>query len=390
MRTRSRKAPLPYYQPSMGREEERAVIDTLRSGWVGKGPQTEKFEKAFKKFVGSEHAVGVNSCTAGLHLSLAAAGIKRGDEVITTPMSFPADANVIVHLGAVPRFVDVDQETMNIDPGKIAAAINKRSRALIAVDFAGHPCQMDKILSIAKKHKLVVIEDAAHALGSEYRGRKTGSIADLTAFSFYANKNITTGEGGMVTTGNAKLARKIRTLSLQGIDSDAWSRSKAGAYRHWDVVSAGYKYNMFDLQACLGLVQLKKLKKFLGIRKKYTRMYNDAFCSVPEILTPVIRKDVKHAYHLYVVKIRTEELSEDRDRIIKALQKENIGVGVHYRSLHLHPFYRKAYGFKRGDFPVAEYLSDRVISLPLYPKMREQDVRDVIAAVKKVITRSRK
>lgn len=241
------------------------MIDTLRSGWIGRGPKTERFENNFKEYVGSKYAVGVNSCTAGLHLSLVAIGIKQGDEVITTPMSFPATTNVIVHQGAKPTFVDIEKDTLNIDPKKIKAVITKRTKAIMVVHFAGHPCQMEEILSIAKRYNLIVIEDAAHALGSEYHGRRIGSIGNLTSFSFYANKNITTGEGGMVTTNNVELAKKIRTLSLGGINLDAWQRSASQTYRHWDTILPGYNYNMYDIQASLGLAQLKRIKEFLKI-----------------------------------------------------------------------------------------------------------------------------
>ncbi|KPK99007.1 MAG: UDP-4-amino-4,6-dideoxy-N-acetyl-beta-L-altrosamine transaminase [Omnitrophica WOR_2 bacterium SM23_72] len=381
---------LPFYRPCLDDEEEQEITDTLRSGWIGRGPKTERFEKNFKEYVGSKYAIGVSSCTAGLHLSLKTIGIEGGDEVITTPMSFPAAVNAIVHQGAKPVFVDIEKGSLNMDPGKIRAAITKRTKAIVVVHFAGRPCEMNEILRIAKRNNIIVIEDAAHALGSEYQGRKIGSITDLACFSFHATKNITTGEGGMVTTDNAAFAKKIQTLSLQGMDLDAWERAKRQTYRHWDTILPGYKYNMFDLQAALGLVQLRKLEGFLKVRQRYTQIYNEAFRRIPEMAIPVQGEGIKHSYHLYVVRLKIEDLSASRDQIMDALQRNNIGIGVHYRALHLHSFYQKTYGFKKGDFPIAEYMSDRVLSLPLYPKMNERDINDVISAVKKIIAKYRK
>ena len=385
-----RKKALPFYRPSFGRKEELEIIDTLRSGWVGRGPKTEAFEEDFKRYVQSRYALGVNSCTAGLDLSLMAIGIGKGDEVITTPMTFPATANVIVHQGARPVFVDIKEDTFNIDPDKIEEKISSRTKAIIPVHFAGHPSEMEKLLYLAKRYNLFIIEDAAHALGSEYQGKKIGSIGDLTCFSFYATKNITTGEGGMVTTNNKEFANKMRLLSLHGLTKDAWERKKNEGFTSWDAVLPGFKYNMYDLQASLGLVQLRKIEKFREIRKRYTQMYNELFLQVPEVITPVKREGVRHAYHLYVVMIKIKDLTVSRKEIIEALWKEKIEVGLHFRALHLHPFYRKVYSFKRGDFPIAEYVSDRVISLPLYPKMTEKDVEKVALFVKRVIAKYRK
>ncbi len=385
-----RKVFLPFFRPCIGREEREGVNSVLDSGWIGKGAKTEEFENEVKKYVGSKYAIGTNSCTSALELSLSAAGISREDEVITTPMTFPATANVIVHTGARPVFVDIEKDTLNIDPGKIENAITIKTKAIIPVHFAGYPCRMSEILKIAKKYNLFIIGDAAHAFGSEYYNRKIGSIGDLTCFSFYATKNITTGEGGMVTTNNKKLADKIRLLSLHGISSDAWRRFQGKTYKHWETILPGYKYNMYDIQAAIGLAQLKKIDKFIKIRENYARIYDKAFEDTPEIIIPAMQDQIKHSYHLYVVMFKLEDLTVTRDEIMNILQSSNIGIGVHYRALHLHRFYRKAYGFKRDDFPIAEYVSDRVLSLPLYPKMAKEDVLDAARAVKEIAAKYKK
>lgn len=381
---------IPFYRPSLGREEELEIIDTIRSGWLGRGPKTEAFEDNFRRYVQSRYAVGVNSCTAGLHLSLIAVGVGRGDQVITSPMTFPATANAIVHQGAVPVFVDIRKDTFNIDFRKIEKKITPKTKAIIPVHFAGYPCEMNKIVDLAKKYNLFVIEDAAHALGGKYYNRKIGSIGDLTCFSFHATKTITTGEGGMVTTNHKNLADKIRLLSLHGISRDAWQRRKQNYFRQGEAVLSGFKYNMYDLQASLGLVQLKKIERFLKIKKRYTDMYNEGFCRIPEIVTPAKRNDVESACYLYLILVKKEFLSGGRKEIIKALWRENIEVGCHFKALHLHPFYKKGYGSKRGDFPIAEHVSDRVISLPLYPKMKESDIKNIISVMKKTVLNYRK
>ena len=381
---------LPFHRPSIGAEEEAEVIRALRSGWLSTGPRTQRFEKDFAGYIGCKHAIGLNSCTAGLHLALVAMGIGEGDEVITTPITFPSTANVIVHQRARPVFVDVDTDTLNIDPNKIEQAITPRTRAIMPVHFAGHPCDMDTICRIAQKHNLKIIEDAAHAFGAEYQGKEVGTLGDAAAFSFYATKNITTGEGGMLTTSDDELASKINILRLHGISRDAWKRYGLEGYKHWDTIYPGYKYNMFDIQAALGIHQLKKAPKFLRVRKKYVEMYDNAFESIREIKILGRKKNIKHAHHLYVILVETENLAADRDVIMNAIQAENIGIGIHFRALHLQPYYKNTYGFKLGDLPNAEYASDRVISLPLYPAMTEADVASVIEAATRVILRYRR
>lgn len=380
------KSFLPFYRPSLSKEEEKEVINTLRSGWIGKGPKTEAFEDAVKEYTGSKYAVGVNSCTAGLHLSLMAMGVGKGDEVITSPMTFPATVNVIFHQGAKPVFVDIVKDNLTIDTEKIKKKITSKTKAVIAVHFAGHPCEMNEILRLAKEYNLFVIEDAAHALGSEYRGKKIGGIGHLTCFSFYATKNITTGEGGMVTTNNRDFFNKIMILSLHGLSKNAWKREKSGNYAQpWETVLPGFKYNMYDLQASIGIVQLRKIENFIEIRKQYSQIYAEAFLDMPEIIILKRKNYVKCAYHLFVIMVKTEDLTANRREIIKALWRENIQVGIHYKAVHLHPFYKRTFSFKGGDFPVAEYASDRVISLPLYPNLREEDVRRVIRNLRKII-----
>lgn len=376
---------LSFHQALLGEEEEASVIQTLRSGWLTTGPKTKQFEAEFAKYAKSEHAVAVNSCTAALHLALVAAGIGKGDEVITTPMTFCATANVIVHVQAAPVFVDVDSVTLNIDVKRIEEKITSKTRAIIPVHYAGCPCEMETILDLAKKYNLVVIEDAAHATETEYHGKKVGSIGDMAAFSFYATKNLTTAEGGMLTTNSDEFAEKVRVLALHGMSKDAWKRYSPEGYQHYEVLYPGYKYNMTDIQASLGLCQLAKIEDFLKVRQRHVASYDKAFKDMDPIVRIGRIPDIKHAEHLYAIILKTELLNASRDRILSALQKENIGVSVHFQSLHLHPYYRQQFGFSEGAFPVTEYAADRILSLPLYPGLAEQDVCDVIEAVKKVI-----
>jgi len=375
----------------LGKEEEREVIDTLRSGWITKGPKTKKFEELFANYCKVKYAIGVNSCTAGLHLALISLGIGKDDEVITTPITFPATANTIIHTGATPVFVDVEPDTLNIATDKIEEAITEKTKAIMPVHFAGQPCKMNEIAKIARKYKLAVIEDAAHAIESVYKGKKIGSISDFTSFSFYATKNITTGEGGMLVTNNKNLAEKARILSLHGISKDAWKRYGNKGYAHWETFYPGYKYNMFDIQAALGIPQLKKIEKFWKRRKEIVKMYNDAFQNIEEILIigKEIKNDCKSAYHLYPIIIRTEKLKTNRDIFMNTIQKEGIGLGVHFRALHLQEYFKQQ-GYHRGMFLNAEYASDRLISLPLYPRMKDSEVKKVIRVVKKTLNSFKK
>ena len=372
---------LPYSQPSIGKEEIKEVVKTLRSGWLTMGPKTVEFEKLIAKYTGAKYAIAVSSCTAALHLSLIALGIGKGDEVITTPFTFAATANVILQVGAKPVFVDIKKSTYDIDPEQIEKAVTKRTKAIIPVDYAGQPCDIEAILDIAKKHNLFVIEDAAHAIGAEYKGKKIGTFATTTCFSFYATKNMTTGEGGTITTNNKKLAEKLKILRLHGMSKDAWKRySKKGSW-YYEIEECGWKYNMTDIQAALGIVQLKKLDKFNNIRRKYAQIYTRELKKLEDIITPYEKPNVKHVYYLYPILLE----NYDRDKFIIKMARNGIQCSVHFIPLHLHPFYRKKFGFKKGDFPNAEWVYEREVSLPLYPKMKEKDIYRVIRTIKRII-----
>lgn len=382
---------LVFGRPHICAAEINEVVDTLRSGWIGTGPRTHQFEEAFRKYVSSKYAIALNSCTAGLHMALDVLGINEGDEVITTPITFPSTANVIVHQRAKPIFVDVENDTMNIDPGRIEEAITRKTKAIIPVHMTGRPCNMDKIMEIATRYKLFVIEDAAHAIEARYKGQKVGSIGDITAFSFYVTKNLVTGEGGMVTSDNDQWAEEMRIKSLHGISRDAWKRYSSKSFRPYETMYPGYKYNMTDMQAALGIHQLARIEENLKIRERIWQTYDEAFDDIPEIITPQpIGKDNRHARHLYTVLMKLESFDISRNEFIEALKAENIGAGIHFIALHLHHYYKKNFGFKRGDFPNAEYISDRTVSLPLSPNLTDADIKDVIDAVNKIIIYYRK
>jgi dTDP-4-amino-4,6-dideoxygalactose transaminase len=381
---------LPFHKSWLEEEEHREVEDTLKSGWLTTGPKVQKFEEAFRDYIGCKHAVALNSCTAGLNLALALQNFSEGDEVITTPMTFPATANVILLQGLKPVFADIEPGTLTIDPQKIEAVITPRTRAIIPVHFAGHPCDMTLIQELADKHKLVIIEDAAHALESEYKGQKIGNMGNATAFSFYANKNITTGEGGMLVTNNDALAENIRIMRLQGISRDAWKRFGKSGFAHWEQTLAGHKCNMTDLNASLGLHQIKKIERFMILRKKYVSMYDNAFADVPELETLAVRDYVISAHHIYIIALQLERFTLDRDGFLDAIQSAGIGVAVHYVALHLQPYYVKNFNTNPQDYPIASNYSERVISLPLYPKMSFADVEQVIGTVKDLVKKFRR
>jgi len=381
---------LTFGSPRIESDEIDEVVDSLRKGWLSAGPKVTKFEEMFKDYIGSRCAVALNSCTAGMHLGLKVAGIGPGDEVITSPLTFPATANVIIHLGATPVFVDVEAETMNIDAGKIEERITKKTKALMPVHLAGRPAEMETITDIAKRHNLIVIEDAAHALEARYHGKKIGAISDITAFSFYVTKNLCTGEGGMITTGRDDWAKRIKILSLHGLDKGAWDRYSKFSSAHYRVVEAGYKCNMMDLQAALGIHQLKKVDSYLEIREKIWRTYDEAFEGLPLVKLKPVPENVKHARHLYVLLLDLEKLKADRDRIRQALHAENIGTGVHFISLHLQPYYAKRFAFKADAYPAARFISERTISIPLSAKLTDGDVEDVTKAVQRVLEHYRR
>ena len=385
-----RKQFLPPFRHTIGNEEINEVVDTLRSDWITTGPKTHRFEEMFKHYIGCTHAIAVNSCTAALHLSLVVNEIGEGDEVITSPFTFAATADVIVHQNAKPVFVDIEKDTYNIDPAELKEKITEKTKAIIPVHYAGHPCEMDEILKIAKEHDIVVIEDAAHAIGASCKNKKIGTIGNTTCFSFYATKNLTTAEGGMVTTDDDELAEKIRILSLHGISKDAWKRYSSEGSWYYEILYPGYKYNMTDIQAAIGIHQLNKLEQMQKRREEIAKSYNEAFENMYEIIIPTVKKYVGHAWHLYPVQINTNLIGIDRAKFIDALKAENIGTSVHFIPIHLHSYYRDRYGFKQGDLPNAESVYNHEISLPIYPRMTDNDVEDVIIAVKKLVDYYRK
>lgn len=385
-----RKEFLAYGLPLIEDDDIAEVVDSLKSNWITKGPKTMEFEKRFAEYIGAKYAIAVNSCTAALHLSLVAAGIGEGDEVITTPMTFASSANVILHAGATPVFADIDPVTMNIDVNEVKKKITPRTKAIIPVHIAGHPCEMDELIALANEHQLFVLEDAAHAVYTKYKGQLVGSIGNATAFSFYATKNLATGEGGMVTTDDEALADKIRVLSSHGMSRNAWNRYSASGSWFYEIQVPGFKYNMTDIQAALGLTQLAKLERMQGIREQIAERFNTEFSKLPELEIPVELDYARHAWHLYILKLNLDKLSIDRAQFIEELKEEQIGTSVHFIPVHMHPYYRETYGFKPGDFPKAEATFERIISLPLYPKMSVQDTEDVIDAVRRVVERFRK
>ena len=396
---------LPFCLPTIGEEEIAEVVDSLRSGWVTTGPKTKQFEDQFRAYVGATHAIAVSSCTAGLHVALSALGVGPGDEVIVPTLTFCATANVVVHLGARPVLVDVGED-FNVRPEAIEKAITPRTKAIMPVHFAGQACDLEPIYQIASRHNLPVVEDAAHAIGASYRGQKIGSDAlprsalagsvgrpgfmRATVFSFYATKNMTTGEGGMITTADDQLAERMRLLVLHGMSKDAWKRYTSAGSWYYEVIVPGYKNNMTDIQASLGIHQLRKLDGFIETRQRYTRLYDEAFAHVPEIERPIIHSDRDHIYHLYVIRLCLEGLKLDRAQFIDALRARNIGSSVHFIPVHLHPFYRDTFGYKQGDLPNAEQLYTRILSLPLFPRMTEGDVHEVIEAVENIIGENQK
>jgi len=380
-----RSAPLPYGRQTLDEGDIQAVIDVLRSDWLTTGPKVGDFEEAFAAKVGARHAVSFSSGTAALHAAAFAAGLKPGDEAITTPMTFCATANCALYQRAEPVFADVSPDTLNIDPQRAANKINSRTKALIPVDYAGHPAEMDSILSLAEQHGLIVIEDACHALGAQYRERRVGSIAHMTVFSFHPVKHLTTGEGGMVTTERRDFAETLRRFRNHGITSDARQRQASGQWQY-EMVMLGFNYRLTDIACALGLNQLGKLEENLARRRKIAARYGTAFRIVPGVIPPSVRAEVNPAWHLYPIRLDLERLSTDRAHIFRALRAENIGVNVHYIPVHHHPFYRKRFGYEGGEFPVAESAYQRLISLPMFHGMSDQDVEDVIAAVNKVFS----
>lgn len=368
--------------PLIEQPEIAEVVSCLKSGWIGTGPKVQKLEQIFKKYKDSKYAIALNSCTAALHLSILAAGIKQGDEVIVPTMTFAATANAIIHAGGIPVFADCEKFTMNIDPEDIEKKITDKTKAIIPVHFAGRACNMNAIMDIAKKYNLKVIEDCAHAIETEYQGKKAGTFGDFGCFSFYVTKNIVTGEGGMVITDNEEVANKIKILGLHGMSKDAWKRFGDEGYKHYSIVYAGFKYNMMDMQAAIGIHQLSRIDRYWKRRKEIWFRYNEAFEDLTMFIPAAEERRNRHAYHLYTLLLDSSKLKITRDQFLNYMTRHNIGVGVHYIALHLHPYYQKAFGYKQGDFPNAEWISDRTVSIPLSAKLTDDDVDDVIEAVK--------
>lgn len=373
--------------PDICEEEILEVITTMRSGWLGTGPKVKEFEELFAAFKGmdAEQAVAVNSCTAALHLSLLAAGVGSGDEVLTTPLTFCATANAILHTGATPVLVDVDPQTMNIDPSAIGARITPRTKALMPVHFAGLPCAMDEILAIARDHRLTVIEDCAHAVEATYRGRATGTLGDFGCFSFYATKNVTTGEGGMVVSRDIAQAQRMRMLALHGMTRDAWKRFSVEGYAHYQVVEAGFKYNMMDMQAAIGVHQLARVNGGWERRKTIWNRYREALADLPVILPAEPPGYVRHAYHLFTLQIDATHSPVSRDVFIRRMTAVGIGVGVHYLALPAHPYYQDHLGWRPDDTPHASAIGRSTVSLPLSPALSDAQVQRVINAVTAIL-----
>lgn len=376
---------LPFALPHITQAEIDEVVDTLRSGWLTTGPKAKRFEREFAERVGAPYAVALNSGTAALHLALDALGLQAGDEVIVPVYTFTSTAEVVVYFHARPVFVDVDPFTCNLDPSQLERCITSRTRAIIVVHIAGLPAEMDAILEIAQKHRLPVIEDAAHAFPARYKGRMIGSIGDITAFSFYATKTLAVGEGGMLVTANPEYAERSARMALHGISRDAWKRYSAEGSWYYEVLQAGYKYNMTDISAALGLHQLARSEWLLERRRTIAQRYTAAFSQWPELEIPPDPAHVEHAWHLYILRLRSMRLTITRDAFIQALAKANIGTSVHFIPLHLHPFYRETYHLAAHDFPNALHAYERTISLPIYPGMSDEDCDDVIAAVEHIV-----
>ena len=375
---------LPYGHQWLGDADLAAVMEMLRSDWLTTGPKVEEFEHAFAQSVGAREAVAVSSGTAALHAAMFAIGIGLGDDVIVPVMTFAASANCVVYQGGTPVFADVDAETLLLDPAEVEMKVTPRTRAVIAVDYAGQACDYDALRNIAQRHKLALVADACHALGGSYKGRPVGSLADLSTFSFHPVKHITTGEGGMVTTDDPELARRMRIFRNHGITTDSRQREEQGSW-FYEMVELGYNYRMTDFQCALGISQLTKLPAWIARRREIASAYDRAFTDMPDVKPLRVRPEVGHAYHLYIVQLQLDLLKVDRARIFAALRAENIGVNVHYIPVHLHPFYRQHLGTGLGNCPAAEKAYDRLLTLPIFPGMSDGDAIDAIEGVRKVV-----
>lgn len=376
---------VPFHISAVGEEEAQAVAEVIRSGWLTMGPKTVEFEQKFASYVGAKHAVAVSSCTAALHLALDAIGLRAGDEVLVPTTTFTSTGEVVAYFGARPVLVDIDPVTMNIDPEDAARRVTSKTRAIIPVHLSGQPCDMEEIRVLADRHGLIVIEDAAHAVPASYQGIPVGAISPITAFSFYATKTLTTGEGGMLTTASDKYADRMRIMRLHGISREAWKRYTAEGSWYYEVLEAGFKYNMTDMNAALGLVQLAKCERMAASRRAIAQRYSAAFASQPALQCPTVKAERESAWHLYILRLRTEAVTLDRNQFIEALKQRGVGTSVHFIPLHLHPFYRDRYGYRPGDLPNAEQQYARCVSLPLFPGMTDADVSYVIEAVSEIV-----
>ena len=382
---RSQNDFLVFGAPVIENDEIQEVVSSMKSGWLGTGPKVARFEADFARYKGVKYTAAVNSCTAALHLSMLAAGLEPGDEVITTPMTFCATVNAIIHAGATPVLADVDPATMNIDPNEVENRITSKTRAILPVHFAGRPCDMDSLCDIAKQHNLKIIEDCAHAIETEYKGRKTGTFGDFGCFSFYVTKNVVTGEGGMALAKKEEDIARIKMFALHGMSRDAWKRFSDEGHRHYYVMECGFKYNMMDLQAAIGIHQLKRVERNWQRRQKIWESYNDAFTDLPVGLPAPVEPDTRHAYHLYTMLIDKKKTGINRDEFLNALTAHNIGVGVHYLSIPEHPFYQKTFSWKPEDYPNGIRIGLQTVSLPLSAKLTDEDVGAVVEAVRRVL-----
>lgn len=390
---------VPFHRASIGPEEEREVLEALRSGWITTGPKAKRFEREFASYVGAKRGLALAHCTGALHLALWGLGISPGDDVITTPYTFTATAEVLSYLGARPVFVDIDPGTFNINPARIEEVLEsgklKHARAIVPVHFAGQPCDMDRIMSIARHYQLRVVEDAAHAAGAsrylEGRGMtRIGSIGDASCFSFYATKNITCAEGGMITTEDEALADRLQVASLHGMDRDAWRRYDNSGTWYYEIHDLGFKYNLSDVHAAIGLAQLRRADQFMARRSNVAERYSEAFKNEPALQVPFVERGVEHAWHLYILRLRPERLKIGRNQFVEEMKARGVGVSVHCIPLHTMDFYRRTFGYRTGEFPVTEDLFSRCLSLPIYARMSQQDVEHVIESVLRIVGENRR
>jgi UDP-4-amino-4,6-dideoxy-N-acetyl-beta-L-altrosamine transaminase len=380
-----RKELLPYGHQWLDESDLAAVVKALKGDWITQGPLIDEFERCVADYCGARYAVAVANGTAALHAACAVAGISPGDEAITTPLTFAATANAVVYCGGRPVLSDIEPETLNIDPKEVKKRITPRTKAILPVDFTGHPAALDEIATIARAHHLIVIEDAAHALGAEYKGRKVGGLADMIILSFHPVKHITTGEGGMILTNNMEFCEKLKVFRHHGIVKAPHRLTKDEGPWYYEIQDLGYNFRITDFQCALGLNQMERLERFVARRREIAAQYTETFSELPEIITPREAEDVKAVYHVYVIQLRTELLRAGRREIFEALRAENIGVNVHYVPVHYHPLYQRKFGYRRGDYPNAERYYERAITLPIFPKMTDRDVHDVIDAMTKVL-----